>query len=90
MIALCSCKTSSLNNSTVDYVPDEATAVRIAEEIFLPLLGKEDLEYCKPFKAVLINDKIWRIEPVESFLGIPPSIEIQKKDCRILSIYYKH
>ena len=42
-----------------DYVPDEVTAIKIAEAVWLPIYGKEILEKQKPFKAVLVQDSIW-------------------------------
>lgn len=63
----------------IDYVPDEDTAVKIAEVIFLSMYGKEILEY-KPYKTQLINKEYWRVEGYldEEEAGIVPIIEIRK------------
>lgn len=42
------------------FVPDEATAVAIAEAVWLPIYGKETLVKERPFRAVLKGD-IWTV-----------------------------
>lgn len=42
------------------YVPDEKTAILIAEAIWLPIYG-EDLIENKPFRGTLENDSIWHV-----------------------------
>jgi hypothetical protein len=70
-----------------NYVPDEKTAIKIAEAILIPIYGNEVLEK-KPFTARLINNKIWHVEGSINLdeLGGVPIIEIQKSDCKILKI----
>lgn len=70
------------------YVPNEETAVRIAEAIWLPIYGEKDVESCKPFVAKLKNSNIWVVEGTA-----PPRqkggvfyIEIRKSDCKILKV----
>lgn len=70
------------------FVPNEITAIKVAEAIWLPIYGSEIYNY-KPFKAKLINKKIWRVEgTVHTEFGGSPIAEIQKSDCRILLIYH--
>lgn len=42
------------------YVPNEATAIKIAEAIWLPIYGK-DIYLATPFKAVLKGDTAWQV-----------------------------
>ena len=76
-----------------DYVPNEETAKKIAEAIWLPIYGEEVLKQ-KPYRAELVND-IWIVKgslyipPYENpkyFRGGTAYIEIQKKDCKVLRV----
>lgn len=72
-------------------VPDEATAIKIAEVIGLPVFGKNLNDY-KPFHASLENDSIWHVYglPKKTWfyiqLGGCPDFEIQKKDGKVLKV----
>jgi hypothetical protein len=72
-------------------VPDEKTAIKIAEAISLPIFGENIKDY-KPFHAELRSDSIWHVYgfPKESFntiqLGGAPEFDIQKKDGKILNV----
>jgi hypothetical protein len=50
------------------YVPDEATAVRIAEAVFIPIYGEKHVRSERPFHATL-KDGVWT---VKGSLGKPP------------------
>lgn len=71
------------------YVPDEATAIKVAEAIWLPIYGN-DIYDKQPFQAKLSNDSIWIVEgslrPDE--LGGVPYAEIQKSDCKIIKVIH--
>lgn len=71
------------------YVPDEVTAIKVAEAIWLPIYG-DDIYNKRPFHAKLKNNSIWIIqgslEPDE--LGGVPYAEIQKSDCRVLRVIH--
>jgi hypothetical protein len=84
--SLC-CKPYESMNKIKDYVPDEETAIKIAEAIWLPIYG-EDVLKKKPYKATLINNEFWRVEGSleEEELGGVPIIEIRKTDCKILKV----
>ncbi|SCY77870.1 NTF2 fold immunity protein [Flavobacterium anhuiense] len=71
----------------INYVPNEETAIKIAETILIPIYGNEVLTK-RPFTAKLINGNIWHIEGSIGLdeLGGIPIIEIQKKDCKILRV----
>jgi hypothetical protein len=90
LIALGSC--STINNSATtrehrDFVPDEETAIKIAEAIWLPIFGERIYEN-RPFEARL-EKGVWIVEgtlPPEYALGGTPYIEIQKYDCKVLLV----
>ncbi|MDX2028773.1 MAG: YbbC/YhhH family protein [Alphaproteobacteria bacterium] len=72
------------------FVPDEQTAVRIAEAVWIPIYGEKKIEKEKPFKAVLKEDT-WRVTGSlpEGMLGGTAIAEISKKDGRILYIIHQ-
>lgn len=69
------------------FVPNELTAKRIAEAIWLPIYGDEIINQ-KPFHVHLISDSVWVVQGVyeEVKIGGTAYIEISKKDCRILKV----
>jgi len=68
------------------YVPNGQTAIKIAEAIWLPIFG-ESIYKEKPFKAILIKDRIWYVHgTLHTAIGGTVNIEIQKSDCKILSV----
>ncbi len=70
------------------YVPDEVTAIKVAEAIWLPIYGKGIYKE-KPFHAKLINDSIWVVEgTLHEELGGVVRAEIQKQDCKVLKIIH--
>jgi hypothetical protein len=71
------------------YVPNEMTAIKIAEAIWLPIYGKEIYDF-KPFIAKLIKGKIWRVYgTVHTEKGGSPIVEIQKSDGRVLMVIHE-
>jgi hypothetical protein len=79
------------NPSEKGVVPDEATAIKIAEAVGLPVFGKNLKDYM-PFHASLKNDSIWHVYglPKKTWfliqLGGTPEFDIQKKDGKVLKI----
>jgi len=74
------------------YVPDQATAIKIAEAIWLPIYGKEIYNE-KPFKAKLIKGgTVWEVTgslPNDMLvLGGTAIIEIRRSDCKILYVIH--
>ncbi|MCB2231540.1 YbbC/YhhH family protein [bacterium] len=68
-------------------VPDKATAVRIAEAVWLPIYGKE-IHDRRPFRAELIGDSVWAVAgslPTDMLGGVP-YIEIQRRDGKVLGV----
>lgn len=67
-------------------VPDAATAVRIAEAVWLPLYGKGIYDK-RPFVAKLQGD-VWVVTgtlPKEALGGVPEA-HIAKRDARVLKV----
>lgn len=82
---------------SVDYVPNEETAKKIAEAIWIPIYGESHILKQRPYSAELVND-IWIVkglipEPYRydpNIRGGTAYIEIRKKDCKILKVtHYK-
>jgi hypothetical protein len=88
ILIFCSCiiKPTSTNNN-LNYVPNEETAIKIAEAIWYPIYGKDILDK-KPYVAKLIDNKIWVVRRTmpDDYIGGVPYIEIQKSDCKILKV----
>ncbi|MCI1188077.1 YbbC/YhhH family protein [Hymenobacter sp. DH14] len=69
------------------FVPDAATAKRIAEVVWLPIYGKKVLSE-KPYQATLNSKGVWVVEgslPKDMDGGVA-YIEISKRDGRILEV----
>ncbi|MFN8337057.1 MAG: YbbC/YhhH family protein [Cyclobacteriaceae bacterium] len=86
----CSNKTSQSNHlykSEKGLVPDESTAIKVAEAIWYPVYGN-GIDKEKPFVAKLV-DEIWIVKgTIKTDFGGALYIEIQKKDCKILKMYH--
>ena len=69
------------------FIPNEETAVKIAEAVWLQIYGEKIYNY-KPYKVQLNNDSIWSVEGVfqEPSVGGVPYVEIQKSDGKILIV----
>lgn len=84
-----------LNKNTISYtpengfVPDEKTAIKIAEAIWLPIYG-EKIYRKRPFTAKLRDGQIWVVEGSlnSQVLGGVPYAEIRKDDCKILKVIH--
>lgn len=73
-----------------NYVPNEETAIKIAEAIWLPIYGDEILDK-KPFRATLSKDgEVWLVKGTlpRGMFGGYPIIEIRKSDCKILKVVH--
>jgi NTF2 fold immunity protein len=72
------------------FVPDEATAVAIAEAVWLPIYGKETLDKERPFKAIL-NGDVWTVTGTAKLVnkqekGGTAVAEIYRIDGRIIRV----
>ena len=74
-------------NEINNYVPDEATAKKIAEAIWHPIYGEKQIEDQKPFNVEL-KGNIWIVTGtlINNSEGGVAYIEIQKSDCKILRV----
>ena len=73
------------------YVPDEETAIAIAVAVWIPIYGKEQIEYEKPYKASLKNG-IWTVTGSlpKGFKGGTAEARIsQDSGCILRVIHYK-
>jgi NTF2 fold immunity protein len=72
------------------FVPDEETAIRIAEAIWIPIFGKETIDREKPFKATLTH-RVWMVTGSlpEGLKGGVAIAEISKQDARILKVIHE-
>jgi NTF2 fold immunity protein len=80
------------------YVPDSATAVRIAEAVLMPVYGQRQIESERPFTAKL-KDGVWTVSGTlhcpDGRGGISTScnggvavVQVSKLDARILSMMH--
>jgi len=82
------------------FVPDEATAVKIAEAVLIPVYGANKIESERPFTAKL-KKGVWTVAGTlrcsdgkggftTDCVGGVATVQISKRDARILSmIHYK-
>ena len=69
------------------FVPDEATAIAIAEAVLKPIYGAKQMESERPYHAKLINGVWWvggTLPPKR--VGGVAVIKISKRDARVLSL----
>lgn len=76
---------SNFQKDTI-MVPNEETAIKIAEAVWLPIYGKI-IENNKPFKAVLKDNNTWVVEgTLHTSRGGVPYIEIARNNGKILKV----
>ncbi|WP_263377298.1 YbbC/YhhH family protein [Granulicella paludicola] len=69
------------------YVPDERTAVAIAEAVLVPIYGEKTISGEKPFHAKVTGDT-WVVNgtlPAGSLGGVA-TVELSRKDGHIISV----
>jgi hypothetical protein len=70
------------------FVPDEATAVAIAEAVWIPIYGKKTIQREKPIKAVL-KGNVWVVTGTFNYVGANGGValaEISKSDAKIIRV----
>ena len=69
------------------FVPNQQTAVRIAEAVLIPIYGKNEVERERPYTAI-INNGVWTVTGTLSseLLGGVATIEIAKESGCILRV----
>ena len=88
-------KTANAVCPQADCVPDQQTAVRIAEAVLIPVYGEKHTKSEEPFTARL-NGTRWIVKGTlgkarhkdEIVVGGTAMVEIDKKDGRILAVYH--
>jgi len=70
-------------------VPDEVTAVKIAQAVFEPIFGREEVEKYLPYHGTLKN-KIWTVYGTlkPGSRGGTPQLSIQKKDGKVTEVWH--
>jgi len=70
-------------------VPDEATAVKVAEAIFVPVFGEEEVAKWRPYHAQL-KDGVWTVYGTlkPGSRGGTPMLAIQERDGKVLEIWF--
>jgi hypothetical protein len=73
--------------ASAQYVPDERTAMRIAESVLVRRYGRDQIESEKPLRVTL-HDTIWIVTGTlpPGHLGGVAEIEINKADGRIMRV----
>ncbi len=72
------------------FVPDQKTAIAIAEAVLRPIYGEETLAHERPFTAKLAGE-LWTVEgsiPPGMLGGVATAI-IAKKDGRIMAVWHE-
>ena len=86
------------NQPKQGYVPDETTAVKIAEAVLIPVYGTKKIESERPFHAKL-DRQVWTVSgtlrcpdgkggTTTNCVGGVAEVEISKIDARILSMIH--
>jgi hypothetical protein len=72
------------------FVPDSATAVRIAVAVWIPIYGEQQIMSEQPFIAKL-DKGVWTVTGTlpEGYLGGTAIAHISKQDGRILFVFHE-
>lgn len=69
-----------------NYVPDEKTAIKIAEAVWQPIYGDSIYKY-RPFHARLVDNDVWHVYgTITTNKGGTPYIELQRRDAKVLKV----
>lgn len=70
-------------------VPDEASAIQIAEKVLLPIYGRKQIESERPFTARL-NGNVWMVNGnlPKGRVGGVAEVKIDKRNGRVLRIIH--
>jgi hypothetical protein len=69
------------------YIPDERTAIAVAEAVLVPIYGAEQIAHERPFHGVLRGD-VWEVSGSlpRGWVGGVALVRIDKEDGRILRV----
>jgi hypothetical protein len=70
-------------------VPNEITAVKIAEAVFLPIYGEEEVSKYRPYEATL-KGGVWTVFGTlkPGARGGTPTVTIQKSDGKVIDVWF--
>ena len=70
-------------------VPNEITAVKIGEAVFLPIYGEQEISKYRPYEATL-KDGVWTVYGTlkPNARGGTPTMTIQKSDGKVLDVWF--
>ena len=71
------------------FVPDEATAIRVAEAILIPIYGQEQIDNEKPLRATL-EKGVWTVggSLKEGYAGGVAVVKLRQKDACVLYVMH--
>jgi NTF2 fold immunity protein len=71
-------------------VPDEPTAVKIAEAVFQPVFGIEEVAKWQPYRAQLDRNGVWTVYGTlpRGSRGGTPMLKIRKRDGTVLEVWH--
>ena len=71
------------------FVPDEKTALRIAEAVLEPIYGQKQLNGERPFKATIENG-LWTVQGTlpEGLTGGVATVQIWQSDAKIEAVMH--
>lgn len=71
-------------------MPDEKTAIRIAEAVLIPIYGEKEIASERPFKATL-KDGVWTVTGTlpPNFMGGTAIVRLSKADARIILVAHE-
>lgn len=81
--------TSTKQEIEIIYVPNEATAIKVAETIWVGMWGIDVVNQSRPFHAEL-KDNIWHVKgtvPPKAEKGGNIHILLQASDCKVIDAW---
>ena len=71
-------------------MPDESTAVRIAEAVLAPIFGVEEVAKWRPYHAQLDKTGSWTVYDTlpRGSRGGTPMLKIKKRDGKVLDVWH--
>ena len=71
-------------------VPDEQTAVKIAEAVFRPIFGTEEVSKWQPYHAQLDKNGAWTVYGTlpRGSRGGTPMLKIKKQDGSVIEVWH--
>ena len=72
------------------FVPDEKTAITVAEAILMPIYGEKTIVGERPFHAVLNGNGVWTVRGSlpDGWVGGVAIVRLQRQDGRILYVMH--